>query len=160
MRKTNCYVYFFYDSEDNLLYIGKSMSVMNRLRNHFSKKELITNPWKSTIDKQKVVLYECQNSTDLDVYETYFINKYKPKHNVDKIYHYPLSFEPPYIEPKILLQKPVSMLTIYLKGTEEEQKALLSWWKTPRDPERDYIEEEETERCLDFSYYLMIKGKE
>ena len=96
------YIYFFYDSNDTLLYIGKTGNLINRLRCHFSKSNLELEPWKQEVDKDKIVIYRCKSDTDLEVYETYFINKYKPKYNIEKVYNDFLTFEPPYLEPKSL----------------------------------------------------------
>lgn len=154
----NCYIYFLFNSEDTLLYIGKSISVINRLRTHFSKTDLIKYPWKSTIDKKKVTLYKCSNTTDLDIYETYFINRYKPKYNQDKLFGQSPTFELPYLEPIVLLQQKDSLLSLYLKGNKEEQEAFVNSWKADRCPNSDFYLEE-TEKDLGLSYYLMIKNK-
>lgn len=88
------FVYFFYDSEKNLLYVGKTIGLENRMRQHFSKDTVELDPWKNLVDKKYILLYPCNNPTDLDIYETYFINKYKPIYNKDKVFNH---------EPTILL---------------------------------------------------------
>lgn len=103
-------VYFLYDTSKNLLYVGKSIALKNRLMSHFSKALLEKEPWKKEVDKENIIIYHCDNDCDLDMYETYFINKYKPKYNKDKVFTNAPSFDLPYLEPSIYLfkQKQVS----------------------------------------------------
>lgn len=96
------YIYFLYDYNDNLLYIGKTVNLIQRLKCHFNKLGLKLQPWKQDVDKDKIVIYRCNNDTDLDMYETYFINKYKPKYNLEKVFLCTSSFDLPYLEPIIL----------------------------------------------------------
>lgn len=99
------FIYFFYDSNDNLLYIGKTINLISRLKCHFSKEVVKVEPWKELVDKDKIIIYECKTCTDLDVYETYFINKYHPEYNKDKVYNDTLTFELPELEPISLKQE-------------------------------------------------------
>lgn len=89
------YVYFLYNHKKDLLYIGKTGALRARLGCHISRD--LGVGWKNTIDNKNIIIFECQNACDLDVYETYFINKYKPLHNKDKVFNTQLSFEPPEI---------------------------------------------------------------
>ena len=93
------FVYFFYDHSNTLLYIGKSIRLLNRMRQHFSLELLIIEEWKNKVDKKNVKLYQCNNICDLDIYETYFINKYSPIYNQDKKFNCSSTFELPYLEP-------------------------------------------------------------
>jgi len=93
------YIYFLYDSNNILLYIGKTTNLILRLQNHFSKESIKLAPWKETVDKDKVIVYECENICDLDIYETYFINKYQPLHNIEKVFFCSTTFDLPYLEP-------------------------------------------------------------
>ena len=58
---------------------------------------------------------------DLDIYETYFINKYEPLHNRDKVFYSRLSFELPYIEPTTYEE--------YINKKIDKTKNLLSIFK-------------------------------
>lgn len=99
--KTKYCIYFFRNREQHILYIGKTLSFKQRMSQHFAKGEIEAegNSWKKTIDKTSIQVFNCQNATDLEIYETYFINKYKPKFNKDKVYGCIPSFDLPYIEP-------------------------------------------------------------
>ena len=99
------FIYFFYDNDNTLLYVGKTTGLKHRMYNHFSSQILELETWKKEINLENVVLFKCENLCDLDIYETYFINKYKPKYNRDKVYDCNLSFEPPYLEPIVFSLK-------------------------------------------------------
>lgn len=93
------YVYCFYDSEQNLLYIGKTTTLHKRMSYHFSKDALRVEAWRQMIDRSNIILHRCNNLVDLEIYETYFINKYTPVHNQEKVYGQVPTFELPYLEP-------------------------------------------------------------
>lgn len=82
------------------MYVGKSISLKNRLVSHFSKAAIQLDPWKNQVDLEHIIIYHCNNDADLDIYETYFINKYRPKHNKDKVFISNPTFELPHLEPK------------------------------------------------------------
>lgn len=96
-----CYVYFFYDSDQNLLYVGKTIALKKRMGHHFCKDTLKLEIWKQTIDRFNIILHKCHNLVDLELYETYFINKYNPIYNQEKVYGQIPTFDLPYLEPII-----------------------------------------------------------
>lgn len=92
-------VYFLYDSFKNLLYVGKTKSLRPRFHGHFNRTMIEKEPWRNEVDTDNILIYNCLNDCDMDIYETYFINKYKPKYNKDKVFESTSSFELPYLEP-------------------------------------------------------------
>lgn len=92
-------VYFLYDSFKNLLYIGKTKSLRARFHGHFNRTLVEKEPWRNQVDTDYIIIYSCLNECDMDIYETYFINKYEPKYNKDKVFKTTSSFELPYLEP-------------------------------------------------------------
>lgn len=71
---------YVYDGE--VIYIGKSdNSILNRVNAH--AKEAKFKPY---LDKAIIYYTVYENSAQTDFYESYFINKYKPKLNVAKMY--------------------------------------------------------------------------
>lgn len=90
------YIYFLYDKEENLIYIGKTTKLKKRLMGHLYNK---LESWRETINKSKITLFKCCNLSDLELYETYFINKYNPKHNRDKAFNQTPTFDLPYLKP-------------------------------------------------------------
>lgn len=72
------YIYKFVDELDSVLYIGKTKQLEKRINNHIIQKEWIKNGI-------KVFAGECQNKTDMDMYEIYYINKLNPLHNIASV---------------------------------------------------------------------------
>ena len=64
-------IYKLYNDKDNLLYIGKTKNIHQRINQHLAEKNKIS--WKSTIDK--IMIAEVDSDIDLELYETYLINK-------------------------------------------------------------------------------------
>lgn len=95
------YIYFFYNTEREIIYIGKTIALRKRMYQHFSKDLLEFEPWRANIDKSNILTFKCYSLTDLELYETYFINKYRPLYNKDKVYNDLPSFELPHIEPTL-----------------------------------------------------------
>jgi len=76
-------IYKLYNDKDNLLYIGKTKNIHQRINQHLAEKNKIS--WKSTIDK--IMIAEVDSDIDLELYETYLINKLKPIYNGAKLYN-------------------------------------------------------------------------
>lgn len=71
---------YVYDGE--VIYIGKSdNSILNRVNGH--AKEMKFQPY---LDKAIIYYTVYENAAQTDFYESYFINKYKPKLNVAKMF--------------------------------------------------------------------------
>lgn len=100
------HIYFFYDTNKNLLYVGKTTNLPQRISAHFSKAIMSTDTWKKNVDLTNIVVYRCTTNTDLEIYETYFINKYKPLHNKDKVYYDSATFELPELKPNLYIYSP------------------------------------------------------
>lgn len=94
------HIYFFYDKDKNLLYIGKTTALPKRLSAHFSSSVMEDEPWKTQVDKSNIVTYRCNTKTDLDIYETYLINKLKPIYNEEKVFYDLPTFDLPELTPK------------------------------------------------------------
>lgn len=85
-------IYRFLDSQHNILYVGSSSSFDNRLAGHTHL------PKECYSQVKKVEIFCCRNEADMYLYETYFINKYKPKYNGSNKGQGELSFELPEVE--------------------------------------------------------------
>ena len=98
-------VYFFYNNEQ-LVYIGRTCNLKNRLAAHFNTNSIDFQDWKLAVDSIKYI--ECKTNTDSDILETYFINKYKPIYNKDKVYTDECSFDINYndikVVPKVIIK--------------------------------------------------------
>lgn len=75
-------IYKLYDEKDNLLYIGKTKNIHQRITQHLSEKDSVL--WKASIDK--IMIADVETEIDLDLYETYLINTLNPKYNSAKLY--------------------------------------------------------------------------
>lgn len=100
------YVYFFYDKKGILLYVGKTISISSRMSAHFSKTAMKDEFWKKDVDLSNIAIHKCNTKTDLDIYETYFINKLKPLYNVDKVFHSLPTFELPELDSTLYSYNP------------------------------------------------------
>lgn len=73
-------IYFFYDENDDLLYIGKTVNLRSRIIAHISSGE------KEGLHRIKAFFVDCP--MERDIYETYFINTLQPKLNTAKVWLY------------------------------------------------------------------------
>lgn len=100
-KDDNYFIYFLYDKEGDILYIGKTTKLRARIRHHLVAELVKLEPWRETVDRSNIKTIKCHNACDMELYETYFINKYKPIYNRDKVYNCLSTFDLPYIEPVI-----------------------------------------------------------
>lgn len=72
-------VYSFYDNFDNLLYIGKTNNLSNRMQQHFKEGHLK----REDLYKVKKIMYiKCNSDTDALILETILINYHNPPFNI------------------------------------------------------------------------------
>jgi len=74
-------VYFFFNNKDELVYVGKTENVKNRVRHHWFG---ITNTKHYFDEFNYVDVYEVDCAIERDLYETYFINKEDAAYNLSK----------------------------------------------------------------------------
>lgn len=84
-------VYFIYNNEDEIVYIGKSTNCL-LTRAFQSAKE------RKSLNFSKIELRECKHKSDVAIYESYYIALYKPKHNNDLIFEDQVSIKLPELE--------------------------------------------------------------
>ena len=85
------YVYRFLDVENQIIYVGKTNNIKNRMRQHFGKNGHLPEEC-----YEQVSLVECielDSESDMSVLELYFINKWKPVYNSSKKYSSIMSIE-------------------------------------------------------------------
>lgn len=78
-------VYFLYDNNDELLYVGKTNNFRSRLLSHFRGRD-VAKPFYRLIDH--VTVYFVNENFERELYETYAINTFKPSFNKAKTYYY------------------------------------------------------------------------
>ena len=74
------YVYRFLDMNNQVLYVGKTVNLSNRMKNHFSKRSHLAHT--DLYSKvQRIEYITCKNEFQSLQNELYYINYYKPKYN-------------------------------------------------------------------------------
>lgn len=71
-------VYRYVDINDNIIYVGKTSNLKQRFNQHKSEKMYD--------ECYKVEYIQLENAADIEIYETYYINKYVPKYNEAKVF--------------------------------------------------------------------------
>ncbi|WP_056683830.1 nucleotide excision repair endonuclease [Cytobacillus solani] len=77
-------VYFLYDVNGELLYVGKTNNFRSRLLSHFRGRD-VSKPFYRLIDSVKV--YFVDDNYERELYETYAINTFIPTFNKSKTYY-------------------------------------------------------------------------
>ena len=73
--KNQCYVYFLIDKNDKLIYVGKSINIHSRIKNHINNKT-----WGEEISIVQFRTYP--NEATMNFFEKYYIYKLKPRYNI------------------------------------------------------------------------------
>lgn len=77
-------IYMYYDANDELMFIGKARKLRMRIRKSF---EDTASPIKlHRDDVYKIEVCYVDDPMEREIYETYIINKFKAKHNIDKAF--------------------------------------------------------------------------
>ncbi len=77
-------IILFFNTEDDLLYVGKARKLRPRLKKHF---EDTVSPIKMHRDEvYKIAVLVVEDPVERDIYETYIINKQKAKYNIEKVF--------------------------------------------------------------------------
>lgn len=76
------YVYRFLDIYGNIIYVGKTENLVQRIRGHFSCGHL---PKKCYEETYKIQYIPMKSLVLMDMKELYYINLYKPKYNTNHI---------------------------------------------------------------------------
>ena len=72
------YVYRFIDGKGNIIYIGKTVNMDNRMQSHFTKGHLPKECYRAVA---KIEYLKYKTESDSLIMETYYITKYSPKYN-------------------------------------------------------------------------------
>lgn len=83
---TGYFVYFYYGKDDELLYVGQSVDVGRRWKEH-------TEHWKNEVCK--VGVREYPDSASMDIFEYYYITRLSPKYNIARLHRGATTFEIP-----------------------------------------------------------------
>ena len=72
------YVYRFLDTTGKVIYIGKTINIHNRMKQHFRTGHLPKECYKSV---SRIEYQKYKTESDSLIMETYYITKYNPKYN-------------------------------------------------------------------------------
>lgn len=97
-KEDNIGCYFIYDNSGEIVYIGKSNSNLYE-RSCTSAQERTKGNF------SKIELYSMPTHADTNIYEMYFIAKYRPRFNIDSCYPDKPTFELPKLQPKYTLER-------------------------------------------------------
>ncbi|WP_010288986.1 nucleotide excision repair endonuclease [Kurthia massiliensis] len=78
-------VFFFYNEANELLFVGKARKIRQRIKKHFEDNVSPVKDHRNEIFKIEV--YEIEDQMEREIYETYAINTFKAKYNVDKVFY-------------------------------------------------------------------------
>lgn len=121
-------VYFIYDANETLSYIGKSSScILTRSLSSSRERDLL--------DFSKIELHETKTKSDVAIYEAYYISKHKPPCNRDIVY----DDEPSMSLPDL----PVSKVIARDKQKDFRKINYKCFKKTIIDLDQDYNEKRE-----------------
>lgn len=91
LNKYDAGIYAFYNEQFELMYIGKAKALKQRIQIHLSNSESINTRYV----KHNFIYYRyaiLDDPVDREIYETYYINLWKPKLNQEKTFTYHTSF--------------------------------------------------------------------
>ncbi|MBP1993221.1 nucleotide excision repair endonuclease [Paenibacillus eucommiae] len=76
-------IFMFYNDKDELLFVGKARKLRPRIKKHFEDTVSAIKMNRNEVTKIDVCLIE--DPVHREIYETYIINEFKAKYNVDKV---------------------------------------------------------------------------
>lgn len=118
---TGFYVYFYYGENEELLYVGQSIDVGRRWKEH-------TEYWKSEVCK--IGVREYPDDASMDIFEYYYITRLSPKYNIARLHRGATTFDIP------------DSTTLNIYSIEDFLKKYTSYQPDPRE-ERYFSFEEE-----------------
>jgi excinuclease UvrABC nuclease subunit len=74
----------FFNKENELLFVGKARKLRQRVKKHFEDNVSPIKEHRNEVTKIEIFFVE--DALDREIYETYAINKFVAKYNVDKKY--------------------------------------------------------------------------
>ncbi|BCG57197.1 MULTISPECIES: nucleotide excision repair endonuclease [Paenibacillus] len=78
-------IFMFYNDRDELLFVGKARKLRPRIKKHFEDNVSPIKDHRNEVAKIEVCVVE--DPVEREIYETYIINTFKAKYNVEKVYY-------------------------------------------------------------------------
>ncbi|RED64853.1 nucleotide excision repair endonuclease [Cohnella lupini] len=76
-------IFMFYNDSGELLFVGKARKLRPRIKKHFEDSVSDMKNHRNEVSKIEVCIVE--DPVHREIYETYIINEFKSKYNVDKV---------------------------------------------------------------------------
>ncbi len=77
-------IFFFYNEKNELLFVGKAFKIRKRIKKHFEEN---VSPMKNhRAEIHKIEVYEIEDPMEREIYETFAINQFQSKYNIDKVF--------------------------------------------------------------------------
>lgn len=77
-------IFMFYNSKAELLFVGKARKLRPRIKKHFEDSVSPIKEHRNEVTSIEVCVIE--DAMHREIYETYIINEFKAKYNVDKVF--------------------------------------------------------------------------
>ncbi|MGN7478258.1 nucleotide excision repair endonuclease [Solibacillus silvestris] len=77
-------IFFFYNEQNELLFVGKARKIRQRIKKHFEDNVSPVKNHRGEI--HKIEVYEIEDPMEREIYETYAINQFQAKYNIDKVF--------------------------------------------------------------------------
>ncbi|ACX68387.1 nucleotide excision repair endonuclease [Paenibacillus sp. FSL H8-0457] len=77
-------IFMFYNSKEELLFVGKARKLRPRIKKHFEDSVSPIKEHRNEVTSIEVCVIE--DAVHREIYETYIINEFKAKYNVDKVF--------------------------------------------------------------------------
>lgn len=84
ITRDNGGIFFFYNEKNELLFVGKARKIRQRIKKHFEDNVSPVKDHRNEI--HKIEIYEIEDAVEREIYETYAINEFKAKYNVEKVF--------------------------------------------------------------------------
>lgn len=78
-------IFMFYNDKKELLFVGKARKLRPRIKKHFEDTVSDIKLHRDEVTKIEVCVIE--DPVHREIYETYIINEFMAKYNVDKVYY-------------------------------------------------------------------------
>ncbi len=76
--------FMFYNDQNELLFVGKARKLRPRIKRHFEDTVSVIKNHRNEVTKIEV--YVIEDPVEREIYETYVINKFKAKYNIEKVF--------------------------------------------------------------------------
>lgn len=78
-------IFMFYNEQDELLFVGKARKLRPRIKKHFEDNVSVMKDHRDEVTRIAVCVIE--DAVHREIYETWIINEFKAKYNVEKVFY-------------------------------------------------------------------------